>query len=333
MMHEDGRFHERVTRAVGLHGVRGSISTQPAIVIRYSSGTPPLLQGHFPVGKRGSSRKILVRLFGWSTVSGKGEEFVGKREHYEPGTFCWLDLTTTDPEAAKAFYGELFGWEAEDTPAGEAGTYTMLRLDGDEVGGLYGMEAERREQGATSYWLSYVSVESADAAAARAGELGGTARGDAFDVMEAGRMAIIADKEGAVLALWEPRDHAGADRVNDVGCMGWNELQTRDPGAAGDFYRELLGWEIEPLEDDGRLVYTTIKNKGSQNGGFMPLAEQHGDAPSFWLPYFTVSSRDDAVEKVQELGGTLLAGPLDLPAGRIAVLADPQGAAFAIFEG
>jgi predicted enzyme related to lactoylglutathione lyase len=115
--------------------------------------------------------------------------------------------------------------------------------------------------------------------------------------------------------------------------MGWNELQTRDPEAAGEFYSGLFGWGIEPIEQDGMLVYTTIENAGSQNGGFMPMSEQQGDAPSFWIPYFTVSSCDETVEKARVLGGTLFAGPLDLPAGRIAVVGDPQGAAFAIFEG
>jgi uncharacterized protein len=258
---------------------------------------------------------------------------VGKREHYEPGTFCWVDLQTTDPAGAKAFYTGLFGWEAEDMPAGDAGTYTMLSLEGDEVCAMYAMDPGQREQGIPPYWLSYVSVEDADATEARAGELGGTVYGGAFDVLDVGRMAIIGDPAGAMFVAWQPRAHIGARRVNDVGCMGWNELQTRDPEAAGEFYGGLFGWEIVPIEDDGRVVYTTVKNNGSQNGGFMPMAEQHGDAPSFWLPYFTVSSRDGAVEKVQELGGALLAGPLDLPSGKVAVVSDPQGAAFAIFEG
>jgi predicted enzyme related to lactoylglutathione lyase len=141
---------------------------------------------------------------------------------------------------------------------------------------------------------------------------------------------VFADPAGAVLCVWEPRSHIGAGRVNDVGCMGWNGLQTRDSEAAGDFYGGLFGWESEPIEDDGRVVYTTIKNAGNQNGGFVPMS---GDAPSFWLPYFTVPSRNAAMEKARELGGTVLAGPLDLPSGKIAVLGDPQGAAFAIFEG
>ena len=261
---------------------------------------------------------------------------MGKRERYEPGTFCWADLVTTDPEGAKAFYGGLFGWEADDMPAGDSATYTMLRLDGDYVGGLYEMEPERRELGIPPHWFSYVSVESADEVAARAGELGGETYGGAFDVLDAGRMAIVGDPEGALLAAWEPRDHVGAGRVNDVGCMTWNELQTRDPETASAFYARLFGWEIEPIQRGGEIVYATVKNAGRANGGFMPMTEAHGDAPPYWLPYFTVASCDDATAKVRELGGRTLAGPMDLPdppPSRIAVVSDPQGAAFAIFEG
>ena len=259
---------------------------------------------------------------------------MGKRERYEPGTFCWADLVTTDPAGAKAFYGGLFGWEVDDMPAGESATYTMLRLGGDYVGGLYEMEPERRELGFPSHWFSYVSVESADEAAARAVELGGEAYGGAFDVMDAGRMAVVADPEGASFAAWEPRRHAGAGRVNDVGCMTWNELQTRDPETASAFYSGLFGWETEPMKEDGRLVYTTIKNAaGWANGGFMAMTEGRGDAPAHWLAYFTVASCDEAAGLARELGGAVLAGPMDLGAGRIAVLADPQGATFAIFEG
>jgi uncharacterized protein len=258
---------------------------------------------------------------------------MGKRQHYEPGTFCWIDLATTDPEGAKAFYGELFGWEAEDMPAGEAGTYTMLRLDGDDVGGLYEMDAGQRERGVPPYWFSYVSVDDADAIASRARELGGTVYGEAFDVLDSGRMAVIQDPTGAMLGAWQPRGHIGAGRVNDPGCFTWNELRSRDPETAADFYAALFGWETEPVEQDGNLVYVTIENAGAKNGGIMPMTEQHGDAPPFWLTYFTVPSCDDAAARVRELGGEVLAGPLDLGAGRIAVVSDPQGAAFALFEG
>ena len=254
---------------------------------------------------------------------------MGKRERYAPGTFCWVDLGTPDAEGAKAFYCGLFGWEADDMPAGETMTYTMLRLGDDYVGGLYEMDASQREAGAPPFWLSYVSVEDAEAGAARARELGGTVHG-AFDVLDAGRMAVVEDPTGARLALWEPQEHAGAGRVNDPGCLAWNDLQTSDPSPAADFYAALFGWEMEPIEDDGKLVYVTIKNVGSSNGGIMP--SQNG-GPPYWLAYFTVASSEKALAKARDLGGQVLAGPQDIGAGRISVLRDPQGAVFAVYEG
>ena len=232
-------------------------------------------------------------------------------------------ITTTNAEGAKTFYGDLFGWEFRDDEI-PGGIYAD---HGDAIGAI-GQQDEH-----PPHWNNYVSVTSADEIVARAKRLGARVLEEPFDVGGFGRLAVFADPTGAVLCVWEPRSHIGATRVNDVGCMGWNELQTSDSEAAGNFYGGLFGWEAEPIEDDGRVVYTTIKNAGNQNGGFMPMTEQHGDAPSFWLPYFTVSSRDATMEKSRELGGTVFAGPLDLPSGKIAVLGDPQGAAFAIFEG
>lgn len=249
---------------------------------------------------------------------------MGKRESYESGTFCWVDLATTDAEGAKAFYGDLFGWEFRDDEI-PGGIHTMPH--GDAVGAIYQQDEH------PPHWNNYVTVTSAEETVARAKRLGARILEEPFDIGGFGRVAVLADPADAMLCVWEARSHIGAGRVNDVGCMGWNELQTRDSEAAGEFYGGLFGWETEPIDDDGSVVYTTIKNAGNQNGGFMPMAEQHGDAPSFWLPYFTVLSRDAAMEKARELGGVVLAGPLDLPSGKIAVLGDPQGAAFAIFEG
>jgi uncharacterized protein len=154
-----------------------------------------------------------------------------------------------------------------------------------------------------------------------------------FDVMEAGRMAVFADPSGAVLCVWQPRAHIGAGRVNDPGCLTWNERQSRDPETASTFYAGLFGWETEHIKDDGKVVYVTIRNAGSENGGIMPLTEQHGDAPPHWLPYFTVPSCEGAIAKVRELGGEVLAGPIDVPAGRISGVRDPQGVSSAVFEG
>ncbi len=150
---------------------------------------------------------------------------MGKRESYEPGTFCWVDLSTPDAEGAKAFYGGLFGWEFRDDEI-PGGVYTMCFREGDEVGAIV-------QQGEhPAHWNNYVSVASADETATKAKQLGAKTIEEPFDVMEFGRMAVLADPGGAMLCVWEARAHIGAGRVNDVGCMGWNELQTRDPERA-----------------------------------------------------------------------------------------------------
>lgn len=258
---------------------------------------------------------------------------MGKRAAYEPGVFCWADLATTDPEGAKAFYGGLFGWQAEDISIGDARSYTMLHLDGDYVGALYEMGAGRRERGVSPHWFSYVKADDVGRVAERARELGGSEIRAPFDIGNSGRAAVLQDPTGALFGAWEPLEHAGAVRVNDAGCLAWNELQTREPERASGFYSELFGWDLEPMEEEGKLVYALIKKDGWSNGGIMPMTEQHGNAPPYWLPYFTVASCDGAVSKVRELGGKVLAEPFEPGAGRISILSDPQGAVFAIFEG
>lgn len=253
---------------------------------------------------------------------------MGKRERYEPGTFSWADLSTSDADGAKAFYGGLFGWEFEDNEIPGGGVYTMCHVQSDAVAAIVQQDQQ------PGHWNNYVSVANADETAAKAQQLGANVFEKPFDVMDAGRMAVFADPGGAMLCVWEPRDHIGAGRVNDPGCMGWNELQTRDPETAAAFYSALFGWKTERMEQDGATVYVTIKNQADwMNGGMMPLSEQHGDAPSFWMTYFIVDSCDEAVARVKELGGGLLAGPIEPGAGRIAVVSDPQAAVFAVFEG
>src|SRR5215212_161647 len=130
---------------------------------------------------------------------------MGERTRYEPGTFCWVGLATSDPDAAKAFYTSLFGWQAEDLPAGAAGTFTILRQGGKDVAILYRQMPEARAAGAPPHWTSYISVEDADATARRAGELGGAAVfREPFDVTDAGRVAAISDPTGAIVSLWQP---------------------------------------------------------------------------------------------------------------------------------
>jgi uncharacterized protein len=252
---------------------------------------------------------------------------MGERTGYAPGTFCWAGLATSDPAAATAFYTGLFRWQRE---AGDAGAYTILRHAGKDVAILYRQTAQARAAGAPPHWTSYSSVQDAGATAARAGELGGAAVfREPFDVVDAGRVAAIRDPTGAMMSLWQPRSRVGATLVNDVGALCWNELATSDVERAKSFFGELLGWQYE-ADDSG---YVTIRTADGLNGGMREQTESERDTPPSWLPYFKVESADGALAQAAQLGGCELAPTTETPRGRFAVIADPQGAAFAVFEG
>jgi predicted enzyme related to lactoylglutathione lyase len=260
---------------------------------------------------------------------------MGKRESYAPGTFCSVDLETSDADGAKRFYGSLFGWEPEDVSPAEGMTYTILRRDGDAVGGLFEPPADRREAGIPPHWISYVSVESADATASRATELGGEVIAGPFDILDVGRMAMLRDPTGALFAVWQPGTYAGAMRVNEPGFLTWNDLATNDTVAAVGFYRDLFGWGSEEMRMGDGPTYTVIRVGERSNGGVRPLSpeEEQAGIPPYWVPYFAVDSLDTTFERCAELGGAKVFGPVEVPAGRIGALRDPQGATFAISEG
>jgi predicted enzyme related to lactoylglutathione lyase len=255
---------------------------------------------------------------------------MGERSEYTPGTFCWVDLSTTDQAAAKEFYGGLFGWEAEDMPVGEGTFYSMQRVGGKDVAAISPQPQQQREAGAPPVWNSYVSVESADAAVEHAKELGGTAHAPAFDVMEAGRMGVIQDPQGAYFLVWEPRRHFGAALVNAPGAFVWNELASPDLDASSAFYSGLFGWTVAPFEASPE-PYLSIKNAGANNGGIRPLSSP--GVPPHWLVYFGVEDIDAALAKVGELGGTKIDGPIDIGIAKIGIVKDPQGALFALYAG
>ena len=151
-------------------------------------------------------------------------------------------------------------------------------------------------------------------------------------------MAVIADPTGAVFGVWQARDSIGATVVNDPGCLTSNELSTSDPARASEFYSALFGWRFNEQDTQGGPPYWTIEHDGAvrgANGGMRELAPQQREAgiPPHWMPYFTVVSVDDAIATTKDAGGTIIAGPIEIPPGRIAVLGDPQGAVFGIFEG
>lgn len=246
-------------------------------------------------------------------------------KQYPDGVFSWADLTTTDVAGAKAFYGGLFGWSADDLPTGGGPDYTMFRIDGHAVAGAGPMDPEMQACGAPPVWVSYVSHHDIDAVAARAAEAGGVVFMPPMDVMEEGRMALIQDPTGAVFGLWQPRNHIGAALVNMPNTVVWNELQTHDLPTARSFYKQVFGWEDAENQDN----YVTFKNLDRMQCGAMTIQESWGDVPSNWQVYFMVEDIDAAAARVVELGGTVMSGPMQIgQMGSLIVVRDPQGAVF-----
>lgn len=249
-----------------------------------------------------------------------------ERDSYPPGAFCWADLGTTDAAGASAFYAALFGWEAEALPIRTGVDYTMLRLRGRDVAALYEQEAQERDAGIPPHWSSYIAVVDADEVAARVPDVGGKLLVGPFDVYDSGRMAVISDPTGAIVSLWQAARHAGAGVIYEPGALVWNDLATPDPGAAGEFYRELLGWELQAVTPE----YFTIHNEGAMNGGI----RRETELPPHWLPWFGVDSIEATAGTASEAGGDVLVAPHELAAGgQVGVILDPQGAPFAVYEG
>ncbi len=250
---------------------------------------------------------------------------MGERTSYTPGTFCWVDLVVDDPEAARAFYTELFGWQYEDSPAGEGAGYAIAQLDGRPVAAILPLT----DPSMPPHWNCYVSVEDADASAARAEALGAMVVLPAGDVGDSGRLAVIQDPQGAMLSLWQPGRHFGAGLVNVPGALTWNDLLTPDVEASAAFYRELFGWEVTGIAGaEGR--YWSVDNGGVKNGGLMPMPP--GGHPA-WNLYFAVADTEATMARAGELGGQVVMGPMEVPGGRFAIIRDPHDAVFSVLDG
>jgi uncharacterized protein len=258
---------------------------------------------------------------------------MGERTRYESGTFSWVDLATTDQDGAKAFYAGLFGWEYDDQPIGDGATYTLCRFDGRDVAAITTQSDQERGQGVPPHWNSYITVHDLDARAPRVAELNGNLIIPPFDVLDAGRMALAADPTGAVFAMWKPKNHIGATLVNVPGAPTWNELGTKDVETAKQFYADLFGWSYEDLDMNGAGTYSIIRTGDRRNGGIRPQTPQEEGIPPNWLVYFAAVSVEESAATANELGGNVLVPTMRVPAGAFTVVADPQGAVFALFEG
>jgi predicted enzyme related to lactoylglutathione lyase len=248
---------------------------------------------------------------------------------HEPGSFCWVELATTDAAGAKAFYNSLFDWSFVDTPMGPDAAYTRCQLRGRDVAALYPQDKAQRDQGVPPNWGTYVATASADASAAKARELGATVLLGPFDVMSHGRMAMVQDAQGAVFSLWEAREHTGVQLRDETGSLCWNELYTRDTEAAGKFYTALFGWRSK--SDAGG--YTEWETAQGPQGGMIAIDPSWGPVPPHWLPYFLVTDCDATTRTAQDRGGRAMMPPRDIPnVGRFAMLTDPQGATFAVIK-
>jgi uncharacterized protein len=263
-----------------------------------------------------------------------------ERDRYPHGVPCWVDKLQPDVEAALAFYGELFGWEfvgPGPMPPDPAGRYFVARVRGLDVAGV---GSQPPDAPPVTSWSTYVSVASADEAGEKARAAGGRVIVEPFDAPPAGRMAVLADPEGAVFCVWEARERKGAQLVNDAGAWSWSGLNTRDPERAKAFYAAVFGWEIETM-GTGDAEYTMFRVPGYVGGrreqpvsrevvaGMSPMTGDRDDAPH-WSIDFWVDDVDAIARKTGELGGRAVVAAYDTPIARQAVVADPQGAMFSV---
>jgi predicted enzyme related to lactoylglutathione lyase len=271
-----------------------------------------------------------------------------ERDGYIPGVPCWVDTSQPDPEAAVDFYSGLFGWEFEDVmPPESDGRYFIARLRGGDVAGVGAIPESAPP---TPTWNTYVSVESADQTAAKVLDAGGQALTGPFDVMDAGRMAVFTDPEGAVFCVWQANKRSGAQIVNEAGSLNFNSLGTRDVEGAKSFYGSVFGWQTLTLEG-GAQMWTLpgygdhleqsdpdLRKRMAEFGGpsgfedvaasLNPIPDDEPDVPAHWSVTFAVDDADATAARAAELGGTVIVPPFAAPWVRMTVIADPQGATF-----
>ena len=252
---------------------------------------------------------------------------------HPPGTVCWVELATTDAEAARLFYGPLFGWTGAEIPMPDGSPYTLLQQDGHSSAGLYRLSDEQQRDGVPPHWMIYTAVEDADAAAEAARSNGGTVLVEPMSVPNVGRMVFLQDCEGASFAILNPSDSApGLGSKDAPGGLCWTELSSRDPEGAEAFYGAVLGWDARPQETPGG-PYTMFSADGEDVGGMVQMNEEWGEMPAAWMPYFGIADIDAALKQIPSLGGEVAMGPVEAEGvGRFAVVQDPQGAFLSIIQ-
>lgn len=250
---------------------------------------------------------------------------------YLHGVPSWVELATPDLAAAKAFYGRLLGWDCTEEASDDPGvTYVMARKDGRSAAGMMQLTEDMSSSGMPPTWTTYIKVDDVDATVGAVQPAGGSVLQPPVDVLDAGRMAVIADPAGAVVGLWQPNRHIGAEVVNEHGALTWNELVTDDPAAVAPFYEAVLGWRAEAVPmDEGE--YTLFHVAGADRAIAGALPPTAGGMPNVWSVYLDVDDAASTVARAKELGGEILLGPTTMPGvGTMATLRDPQGAVFSV---
>jgi len=248
------------------------------------------------------------------------------------GQFCWLELTAIDWKKAKEFYCQLFNWRAEDEDIGDGMFYTTMFVDDNVVAAMFQRTPEQEEQGVMTNWLSYVAVDSVDDTLEVMAPLNAQVIAGPHNVMDAGRMAIIEEPNGAVFAIWQANQHAGIALRDVPNSLCWTELATLNRDDSKAFYHQVFNWQFDDKDMMG-MTYTELKSGGFSEGGMLEMTEEWGDTPPHWMNYFAVENCEQSVESAQALGATICVPVTDIPeVGRFAVINDPQGATFSIIE-
>jgi predicted enzyme related to lactoylglutathione lyase len=246
---------------------------------------------------------------------------------WAPGTPCWVDLGVADIPKADTFYSSLFGWEIFDTGP-DGGGYRMCSIGGRPVAGI----GAKSEPDIGTFWTTYIASADADATATKIKAAGGQVVMEPFDVMDVGRMLIAVDPGGAMFGVWQARSHTGMQVANEPGSVTWNENMSRQFAANKAFYGSVFGYDFGDIGAEG-MEYETIDLGGASVGGIGGIGpEQPADTPARWVTYFAVADADAALERVTELGGSVIAPAWDTPYGRMGFARDDQGAEFAVMS-
>lgn len=254
-----------------------------------------------------------------------------ERTSYSEGTPSWVDLSTSDPAAAQAFYGGLFGWEFEARPTDQGGEYLMATMGGKSAAGMMQQSPGQAEMGLPSLWNTYITVDDIAASIAKVEAAGGTVMMPSMQVMEAGHMAVIGDPTGAVICMWQPIQHIGCEVVNEPGALIWNEMSNTDVASAKQFYEAVFGMGSVDQDMGAPDPYTVFTvDEEMVAGAMVPPME---GIPNHWAVYFAVDDADASAAKAADLGGTVFAPVMEIPTvGRIAGISDPTGAMFFLMQ-